>query len=98
MAGLQSVHAQRNTDRKHPVDRRANCGTRLSPEAANPADQARMARSCARRGGAGAAPELNRSANVRLSDRAIVDSVSKFDGREEFLAGFEVRAEYAQHP
>ena len=59
---LQSVHAPRLADREDRFDRGADGGARRRADAADPADQARMARG--RAGGGrrtGTAPELNRA-------------------------------------
>ena len=50
MADLQPVHAARLADREHRVDRGADGGARCRADAADPADQARMARGRARGG------------------------------------------------
>ena len=59
MGDLQSLHAQGVADRKHRVDRPGDGATRNRADAADPADQARMARGRARgRRGSWAAHEL----------------------------------------
>ena len=91
MGHLQSDDAERLEDREHSIDRGADGGTRNGADAAHFADQAGVARSRARGGRrSGPAPEL-----TQIDPSSI--PCSQFYGREKFLAGFEIRAENAEH-